>query len=171
MTTLSDEKWPNPQWSTFIIRKLLENDSLKSEYIFRFTNYLNTIYSERTVGKTIDSIYNLIAEEMAMHRKRWGGRMSTWERNVQRLRDFANKRPTHLRSHLQQVFSLGDTIQIEIDPPGEGVKRIIFNNMKIQQPFKGTYFKSFPLMWRLKYSQGINLWVGKGLARPLNPQK
>ena len=164
MTTLSDEKWPNPQWSTFIIRKLLENDSLKSEYIFRFTNYLNTIYSERTVGKTIDSIYNLIAEEMVMHRKRWGGRMSTWERNVQRLRDFANKRPTHLRSHLQQVFSLGDTIQIEIDPPGEGVKRIIFNNMKIQQPFKGTYFKSFPFDVEIKIQSGYKFMGWKGLG-------
>ena len=164
MTTLSDEKWPNPRWSTFIIRKLLENDSIKKEYIFRFTNYLNTIYSEKTVGKTIDSIYSLIAEEMVMHRKRWGGRMSTWERNVERLRDFSKNRPTYIRDHLQRAFSLGDTIKIEIDPPGEGVKSILFNKMKIQEPFKGTYFKMFPVYVEIRTQLGYKFLGWKGFS-------
>ena len=162
MTRLSDEKWPNPSWSTFIIRKLLENDSIKTEYVSRFSNYLNTIYSEATTLKTIDSIYELIVEEMPTHRKRWGGSLATWEKNVQRLRDFSLNRPKYMRKHLQDVFLLGDTVKIEIAPPGEGVKSLKFNKMKIEKYFRGTYFKNFPVKAEIKIEPGYKFlgWAG-----------
>jgi hypothetical protein len=35
-------EWPNPAWSTFLFRKLLENESFKTAFIVRFTDQLNT---------------------------------------------------------------------------------------------------------------------------------
>ena len=162
MTTKSQEKWPNPAWSTFIIRSLLQNDSIKHIYINRLTNYLNTIYSEATVCATIDSIQQLIGEEMVFHRKKWGGRMSTWSKNVERLRTFARNRPHFIREHMKEVFNLSDTIKVSASKPKKGVKKLWLNTLKIDSAFNGTYFKYFPISIKAKIETGYQLVGWKG---------
>ena len=175
MTTKSNEKWPNPAWSTFIIRSLLQNDSIKQIYINRLTNYLNTIYSEATVCATIDSMQRLIGEEMVFHRKKWGGRMSTWNKNVERLKIFASNRPHFIREHMKEVFNLSDTIKITVRKPKVGVKKLWFNTLKIDSTFAGTYFKYFPLSIKAKIESGYQLvgWRGSdknGNDIEINPE-
>lgn len=159
MTVKSNEKWPNPAWSTFIIRKLLENDSIKQLYIARCANYLNTIYSEKTVVDKIDEIQNLISTEMDFHRVKWGGKKEVWERNVQVLRDYALHRPHYMRIHMQTEFGLFDTVNIGLDANVEGLENLTLNGMNIKGEFKGVYFKQFPLNLKVKVKTG---YVFKG---------
>lgn len=163
MTTKSNEKWPNPAWSTFIIRKLLENDSIKQLYITRCANYLNTIYSEETVVRTIDSIENLIKPEMPEHQKKWGGKMEKWERNVQVLRDFALNRPHYMRKHMQEVFGLNDTVVVRVKANVEGVQSVKFGEQKIKDSFTGVYFRQFPMELKVKVKTGYLFKGWKGL--------
>lgn len=167
MTEMSDEKWPNPAWSTFIIRNLLENDSIKQVYILRFLNHLNTIYSEKSVCAKIDSLHQLLSEEMVYHKKRWGGRITTWNKNVERLKTFARNRPHFIREHMQEVFDLGDTINIEVTKPSAGAKNLWFNNIQVDDTLTGVYFKKTPLLVEVEVEAGFQHvgWKGSTSTR------
>ena len=45
--------WPNPPWSTFLFRKLMENNSFKHRFINIYSDYLNTIFLPKNfLGET-----------------------------------------------------------------------------------------------------------------------
>lgn len=144
MTKKNNETWPDPPWSTFIIRKLLENDSLKQHYINRFADVLNTSYSSKSVNRKINHYHDLLQKEMPYHVVKWRSlKIDTWERNINILRDFANYRPSYCRQHLISRFDLGDTVTIQLDDPTSGT--IQLNSLKIDSNFTGIYFKNNPI--------------------------
>ena len=144
MTTYSDERWPNPAWSTFIIRKLLENDSIKNVYINRLADHLNTVYSSKNVLLRIDSIKNLYNKEMPYHVEKWkSNTISKWERNVNVLKKFASKRPAYLRKFTMQKFGIKDTLNIQVSTSEFG--HVMLNSLLIKDTFSGVYFKNIPI--------------------------
>lgn len=163
MTTFSTEKWPNPAWSTFIIRKLLENDSIKTVYINRFADHLNTIFSEENVNFKLDSIYNLIKDEMPYHAERWHTTIEKWNIRVDRMREFANKRPYYLRTYLMQKFDLGDTVQVNIGAYDTKMGKVKLNSLKIEKAFEGWYFTDNPITIKAKPKMGYEFVKWEGL--------
>lgn len=162
MTTLSNEKWPNPAWSTFIIRKILENDSMQTVYVNRFADHLNTIFSEDNVNFKIDSIYNLIKDEMPYHLTRWKSSVENWNERVDRLREFANYRPYYLRTYIMQKFDLNDTVKVEIGAYNTKMGKVKLNSLKIDKPFEGWYFTDLPVTIKAKPKMGYEFvkWEG-----------
>lgn len=164
MTSNNTEAWPNPAWSTFIIRKLLENDSLKNEYINRFSDHLNTIFSTENVLFKLDSIKSLLNEEMPNHVVKWRSNdMKRWEKNVGILRDFSTYRPSYLRQFLMDKFELTDTLMVEVIPPNKKAGKISLNSLKIKNQFKGYYFKEVPICLKAKPALGYEFIEWKGL--------
>lgn len=164
MTSNNSEAWPNPAWSTLIIRKLLENDSLKNQYINRFADHLNTIFSSENVLFKIDSIKSLLNEEMPNHVERWkSNNLERWERNVQILRDFATYRPSYLRKFIMEKFELTDTLFVELTPTNKKEGAISLNSLKIKKPFKGYYFKEVPILLTAKPYYGYEFVEWKGI--------
>lgn len=162
MTRLSNEKWPNPAWATFIIRKLLENDSIKNLYINKFGDHLNTIYSEDMVNFKIDSIYNLIADEMPYHIKKWPTSIEKWNIRVDRLRSFATYRPFYLRSYIIEKFALEDTLLLTIPEYSYEMGSVKLNTLDIEKPFSGWYFGGCPVHITATPKDGYELvsWEG-----------
>ena len=142
MTVRHNEAWPDPAWSTLIIRNLLENDSIKNLYINRFADHLNTIFSSKTVNFKIDSIQNLLKEEMLYHLKKWrGSNIERWERNVQKMKGFASNRPYYVRLHLMERFDLSDTITVDIQNQDPEMGYVQINSIRVDKSFSGVYFK------------------------------
>jgi hypothetical protein len=142
MTVRHNEAWPDPAWSTLIIRNLLENDSIKNLYINRFADHLNTIFSAETVNFKIDSIQNLLKEEMPYHFKKWrSSNIERWERNIQRMKDFASNRPYYVRLHLMERFDLSDTITVAIQNQNPEMGYVQINSIRVDKSFSGVYFK------------------------------
>lgn len=163
MTSKNIEAWPNPAWSTFIIRKILENDSLKEVYINRFADHLNTIFSTENVLFRIDSIKSLLNEEMPNHVVKWrSNNMERWERNIGILKNFATYRPAYLRRYIMEKFELTDTLSVEIIPTDKKIGKVYLNSLKIKKPFKGYYFKEVPIHLIAKASFGYEFveWLG-----------
>lgn len=164
MTSKNTEAWPNPAWSTFIIRKLLENDSLKHNYINRFSDRLNTIFTSENVNFKIDSIKNLLNDEMPIHVKKWrSNNIKRWERNVNILRDFANYRPAYVRQHLMEKFALTDTIEVHIKHNQNQMGTVYLNSLTISDEFKGYYFKEVPIRLIAQPSFGYDFVEWKGI--------
>lgn len=145
-TNANTELWPDPAWSTFIIRTLLSNEKVKMQYINTFADHLNTVYKEETALALIDKIQEPLKEEMKFHVKRWQTTYDNWQFHVGVLKTFVKERPTYLRKFIMEKFGLKGTVNVTINVQNEDAAKIKFNSLKIKENFKGIYFKNVPIV-------------------------
>lgn len=141
-TVLKNETWPNPPWSTLIIRKLLENDSLKYRYINRFCDLLNTHFLPEKALKTATQLKNELADEIPFHLKRWRVSTKRYEQSWEDIYHFIENRPGVLYKYLMQRFELTDSLIVNININNGG--KLVFNTLEIDSNFTGKYFKDVP---------------------------
>lgn len=122
MTTYSDEAWPNPAWSTLIIRKILQNKSWEKQYIALFHFHLNTTFKPDKTRAILDSMTALIAGEMRFHKMKWGGTLSSFEREINSIGKFMQERPENCMRQLSQRFNLGEPQKFYTDFEGQNAK-------------------------------------------------
>lgn len=149
-TSVNNESWPDPPWSTFIIRKLLENEGVQIKYINTFADHLNTIYHPDTANGLLDNMIGVIDYEMEFHQKRWRSSYKNWQHHLSIMRTFITRRPYYCRQHIMEKFDLKDTVSIKVIHPGKNVCELKFNTLKLQNNFEGVYFKNVPVKIKLK---------------------
>ena len=159
--------WPNPPWSTFLLRKLLANPHFRTNFVNRFCDALNTRFSPLQVSRQIDSLVCLYEGELPRHWARWQLNAAHWHDAVATMQLFARERPHHMRRHLQQHFQAGEqrVLRLQSSPGG----RIVLNdNLVISgETFEGLYFSNYPvrLTAQADYGYKFDRWEGK-LADP-----
>lgn len=161
-TTPNGPHWPNPPWSTLLLRKLLQNDSFKTRMLNRFADHLNTTFRPERVTAKLDQFYFRYRSEMPRHLARWRLSEKTWERHVDRMREFGDKRPYYLRSYLQDFFSAGEQRAVTI-AIGEGGQVLLNDNTFVEEgTFRGTYFSNYPIALRAVPNYGYRFvgWEG-----------
>lgn len=131
--------YPNPLWSTFLLRNLLENEEFKRNFINRFSNLLNTIFKKEHISEIIDTLTNVIKPEMEEHRARWSQSYNGWQNGINYLHTYAENRDENLITHFQNKFSLDDLASVNLDSGSEkGVIKI--NSLTI---------KRIPMVWQI----------------------
>lgn len=138
--------WPNPPWSTFLLRKLLENPQFKTDFINRCADHLNVTFHPNRVNQHIDAIKAMIEPEIQRHQARWAGSIRNWRQNVQVLKQFANFRSTYVKAHFITKFQLNGMARITLDiaPPEAGHLKV--NSLLLTQfPWQGDYFNGIPI--------------------------
>jgi hypothetical protein len=162
-TTASNEVWPNPAWSTFIIRTLLQNKKIEEQYITTFCDYLNTCFHADTALALLNKMAKRIEDEIPFHQKRWGTTVASWHKNIDIVREFVEKRPAHLYRQLDQKFGLDTLIEVSIKMPDENVCDISLNSIKIDRDFKGKYFTYIPqnIIVKPKHDYKLVGWSGR----------
>ncbi|MFT4759739.1 MAG: hypothetical protein ACI9XO_004729 [Paraglaciecola sp.] len=171
--------WPNPSWSTLILRKLLTNEEFQHQFLNRFADRLNTSFESMTVLQKIEEFYLTLKPEMKRHHQRWRLRRTTWENEVKVLQQFAENRPEYVWTHLNDQFQPGDLkgLKLEISHGGH----IILNkNLRIDGGFVGQYFQNIPIKleavphlgYRFSHWEGIEInGEAKELTLQLNSNK
>lgn len=144
-TATNGPAWPNPAWSTFILRKLLENPEFRRTFINRFADHLNSDLSGFLVEQRIDSFQRLYEPEMPRHLQRWNLDKERWLREIEKLREFARKRPEYVRMHIMEQFDVGKMRDLDIRIEDGGEVRV--NGYLDLAPglFKGIYFEKIPI--------------------------
>ena len=142
----SNRKWPYPSWSTLIIRKLLENDSIKEVYLRKFTQHLNYTFDSTHVKNHINSFTEVMKPEIKYHFKKWRRSENIWDKQVSKVKRFGNKRPDYLYGFLKETFDKDTTYFIKVGDFKNGNLHI--NNRKVNDGFKGRYFSqlSYPVV-------------------------
>lgn len=150
--------YPNPEWATLILRKLLENNTFKINFINRFADLLNTYLSPTRVNSEIQVFHDRIVNEIPEHQARWKGfyDVASWnDFSIQVMRDFANQRPNNQRSHIRSKFGIAGDINVTLDVSNTSHGYIKMNTVNINSqtpgvatapyPWTGIYFKNIPV--------------------------
>ena len=136
---------PGSQGHTTIISKLiLENPTVKQYYITRYADLLNTKFSCAQVIPLLDSMINIISPEMPGQIGKWGGNLTSWQSNVQSLRNYINQRCTALTQGLVDCYSLTGPFAttFNVSPANSGT-------IKVNSVWAPTY------PWTTSYYGGI----------------
>ena len=82
-----ETQWYNPTWSTFLLRSLLANTSIRNRFITQYCIYLSTVLSKKNITERILYFKGLIEPEINRHLNRRQFRQSkhSWESNVNQL--------------------------------------------------------------------------------------
>ncbi|MFO7935669.1 MAG: CotH kinase family protein [Bacteroidales bacterium] len=141
-----DGQWPNPPWSSFIFRKLLENQSFRDRFVLRSFDLLNTDFTKESVNREIDAIVRDTEGEIRNHFRRWGGNYSEWESWIEDTRYFAKYRAARVRVHIRKFFDLGMIRSLDLDYTPHGGGQVRVNSKLIEQfPWKGKYPEDLPV--------------------------
>lgn len=164
-TSTGGDEVTNPEWSTLILRKLLENTSFKNSFINRFADMLNTTYlPERVVG-IINEMKTGIEAEIPEHRFRWStiGSLEEWQSNINVMIDFSTERPAYQRNHILEKFNIESTFDAQLDVTDETHGYIQINTIEIQPSTPGVLENPYP--WNGVYFKGIPITL-KAIAKP-----
>lgn len=165
-TNPNGPSWPNPPWSTFLLRKLLENPEFERKFVNRFCDHLNVTFSPARVHQTINGFSSALSEDMKRHVQRWNLSEKYWHKQLGVLHDFAEYRPDLLRGYLQQHFHAGQMVSLEISKPEHG-KIIVNEHLSIKdQVFSGIYFRKYPLHLQAIPEYGYRFVRWEGLPEP-----
>ncbi len=162
-TETNGPNWPNPPWSTQLLRRLLENDTFKNKFINRYADHLNTIFSGVRVSSQIDSIKELVRADMSRHAIRWGRTYDAWESNVTRLKVFASQRPAYAKLHIRQKFNIGGESILTVQNTNAEGGLLRVNSLSItSEQWQGAYFPGIPIQVKAIPAAGYKFsgWSG-----------
>ena len=138
--------YPNPPWSTLLLRKMIENDGFKIKFINTFADLMNTNFNSEIIISRINDMHDFLEPEIPNHFERWNGDLPVWENEISQMRQFAEERPVFMTDIIMQKFSLNGTSELNIDiyPPETG--KVLINTIMIDEfPWNGTYFMDVPV--------------------------
>jgi gliding motility-associated-like protein len=123
---LSGNTSADPEGHMTILNKLMENAEFEQQYISRYIDLSNGIFSCESMNYVLDSMIADIAPEMPAQVATWGSSMAQWEANVITLKDYIDARCAALSTGLIDCYDLSGPYEIvvNVDPIGGGQVKV-----------------------------------------------
>jgi hypothetical protein len=174
-TAINGPEWPNPPWSTLMLRKMLENTGFKNEFIQRYAAHLNTTFEKTHVHAVIDSLALGIAGEIPRHKSRWPQSMSldknNWAGNIQIMKDFATYRPDTSMKHFREKFLLSGINKLIITRNDSNAGKIYTNSVEVKKNGSNNiFFRGVPLRIRAEALPGFRFVRWEGVTTTAAPE-
>jgi hypothetical protein len=143
ITSEEGPTWPNPPWSTFLLRSLLSNAEFRRQFINRIASLAATVFSPERVDERIDAMAAEIRPEISRDMARWGRSEQLWQYEVDGIKAFARKRPESVFQNYLAFFKLGGTAVLNLDAKGGAID---IDGIRIGQfPYSARYFTGNPV--------------------------
>jgi hypothetical protein len=158
---------PNPPWSTFMLRTLMENLEFRESFINTFADQINTSFQYDSVKTQIENLKAVIGEEMVNHAERWGGSYQQWTNRTMELREFARLRPSIVLSDIATTLEAGKRVSLNLDISEKRAGSIMINSVIMDEfPWQGTYFDGVPVTVTAVPATGYRFagWTGTIIA-------
>ena len=153
--------WPNPPWSTFVFRKLMESNKFKNVFINTYCDMLNTVFQPDFLSTHLDSIAEKVENVVPLHRSKWYNNGNwpnstvNWESRLSTMETFGNNRRSYAINHLRNEFNLPNLAQLTINTSPAGSGTIDLNTLNIDDDsWSGYYFPSVPVKVEAKQNNG-----------------
>ena len=136
--------WPNPPWSTFLFRKLLENSNYQQRFINIFCDMFNTIFISDHMINRLDSMVATIENIIPIHQDKWPESAINWDYHIQVIRNFAQFRPEYMRQYLESFFDISNLTEARFySTPGGKIK--INTIIPETNLWTGEYYEDVPI--------------------------
>ena len=125
-----------------ILNKLLENEEFTQYYVSRYQDLLNTAFVKDDMIGLLESIENQMTNDMSFQIARWGGNFTTWQQNVQKVKNFITQRDLVMPEGLNDCYNLTGPYEITMSVEPAGTGGIKFNSLELSDgdfPFTGVY--------------------------------
>lgn len=147
---------PTLDWGIpFLFDRMMANDTLRTRFLVRFADHLNTSYVPERTLEVLDAVVAQIEGEMPTHYARWRDfdDVEEWYLRIDRLRDFMVARPDLQRQHLVDRFSLDGTATVQVTTDaGQGVVQVntvrldpIVPGVSDPEDWVGVHFLGLPV--------------------------
>jgi hypothetical protein len=154
--------WPNPPWSTFLFRRMMDNDHFKNSFINIYCDFLNTVFQPDYLISHLDSIANNIEDIIPVHRARWYNNGNwpnstvNWQNRINTMANFSINRRSYAINHIKNQFDLPNIAQTSLSIVPEGSGSIQLNTLKIiESGWNGYYFPTIPIEARAIPNEGF----------------
>ncbi len=139
------DNWPNPPYSTLLLRKLIDNNDFSQKFINNCCDHLNTTFQPERVKTIINSFKTLLSPEIDRHKKRFLQSAPKWDNEINVMLTFAEKRATNVFYHVMGKFNLQRPTILTFD--SDSIKGTIqVNTIQLESyPWSGKYFKNIPV--------------------------
>jgi hypothetical protein len=167
-TSGSGNGWPNSSGRTLLLRKMLENDAFRIQFINRCADLLNTDFESQRVIEIINTMASVIRTEIPEHLERWSWpsllernhgspfdeedaplNIQQWEKHIEDLKRYAQERPNKLRQDLMEHFNLTTgTYELitTVEPPEAGYIQINSITHQSLNDNRAIYFNGIPVV-------------------------
>jgi|WetSurMetagenome_2_1015567.scaffolds.fasta_scaffold03212_7 hypothetical protein len=171
-TATNGGTWPNPPWSTFLLRNLLTNSDFRNCFVQRYAFYLSTTFKPVNLNIIVQKFKSALEPEIPRHVTRWGGKLDPdfheswtisptfssldeWLQNVDYLIAFVNNRPSYAITQLKSKFGLSGMAALTISTNLPGAGSVMIYDRKVPEPeFSGDFFKGVPIKTRALSNPG-----------------
>jgi CotH kinase protein/Chitobiase/beta-hexosaminidase C-terminal domain/Lamin Tail Domain/FlgD Ig-like domain len=137
--------WPNPPYSTLLLRSLCTNAEFSRKFINNFCDHLNSTFLPSRVKGIINSFKTLLSPEIARHKARFPESAPNWNNEINVMLTFADKRANNVFQHLMAKFQLQRTKILTFN--ADSTKgQIQINTLLLNSfPWSGKYFPLVPV--------------------------
>ena len=142
--------WFNPEWSTVYLRKLMQQDEFKNDFINQMAHLMSTALHRDSIIAAVDKFEAMYKDELprdgkllASHLKRVPLSEDDWLEKVDHFRMYAKLRPSHLRSEMVKLLAPKGMYTLKIE--GDTGSIVVNGNYPVKLPFEGVYYKDIPL--------------------------
>ena len=169
-TTDNSGGFINPPWTTIFICKLLQNENFKYEFIQRFASHLNNTFESNYLNNVIDSLKQLIEDEIPRHKNRWTNTattMSNWDGNINIIRTFIDNRPEYIRTFIKERFYLDGLFNLALSVNNAQWGSIKIQDIDIRSNFNQLLFKNIPFKVTAVPKPGFKFerWEGASISK------
>jgi hypothetical protein len=162
--------WPNPPWSTRLLRNLMDNVEFKHLFINAFADQLNTTFLANNVHGILEKAKSEIQTEIEDHLNRWGGSMDYWNSKVNEMYQFALGRPQLMRGFIIDEFNLTTDYELILETSPLGFGKINLNTITPESyPWSGRYFTGIPVTATAEPNPGYEFVRWEGDVSSTNP--
>jgi gliding motility-associated-like protein len=124
-----------------ILEKLMtENDTVKSQYINRYADLINTALKCDSILEHFNYILGFLTPEMPAQIAKWGGTIGQWNTRVDFLDSMIRMRCTYIDSAIQDCYNVTPyPLTVDVQPPGAGTVKV--NTVTPSSyPWTGSYY-------------------------------
>lgn len=131
----------DPEQHIVVLNRLRNNAEFNQYYVSRYIDLYNTVFKPENFIGYLDEIVAKMEPEMPKHIQRWGGTMTKWQSNVQKIRNFVNTRYSFLPQGLRNCYNLTGPFDFEVQVLPEGTGTVTVNSLDLSSfPWSGKYF-------------------------------
>jgi hypothetical protein len=162
----SNSSWPNPSWSTLMLRNLMKNEEFKHTFIQRFMSCFTYVFAEERVSEIINSIKSTIEPEMADHIALWRSPSSinAWHSNVNVMLSFGKFRQRFITRFLKMNFNLSSTVAVDLTVANKNTGSVYACNVyQTNSETQATFYSEIPVQLKAVPAPGYRFvrWEGQ----------